>query len=107
MNLRDIKKLNVGDLVKDVETGAVFKIIDIDLSEEDWCPLRVELTKTYRRGFNTSTWEPTNEQLLTAGDQAWLFVDEYSALVGANELDSEYCYIDIKTVLTCEDLVLA
>lgn len=106
MNLKDIKKLNVGDLVKDVETGAVFKVIDIDLSEEDWCPLRVELVKTFGRHLNTSTWEPTNEQLYEVGDQAWLYIDESSALVGggvANEDD----YIDFKTVITCEDLVLA
>lgn len=107
MNFKDIKKLSVGDLVKDIETGAVFKVIKIDLSRDDLCPLRVELTKTSRAKFNTSTWGPTNEQLLEAGDQAWLFLDEYSALIGANDLYSEDCYIDIKTVLTCEDLVLA
>lgn len=27
MNFKDIKKLSVGDLVKDIETGAVFKVI--------------------------------------------------------------------------------
>lgn len=107
MNFKDIKKLSVGDLVKDIETGAVFKVIEIDLSRDDLCPLRVELTKTSRAKFNTSTWEPTNEQLLEAGDQAWLFLDEYSALIGANDLDSEDCYIDVRSVLTCEDLVLA
>ena len=107
MKLQDIKKLSVGDSVKDVETGAIFKVIDTDLTDESWCPLQVELTKAYRSGFNTSTWEPTNDQLLKAGDQAWLFVDGHAALVAYNELDSEDCYIDIKTVLTCEDLVLA
>lgn len=107
MNFKDIKKLSVGDLVKDIETGAVFKVIYIDLSPDDLCPLRVELTKNSGSKFNTSTWEPTNEQLLEAGDQAWLFLDEYSVLIGANDLDSEDCYIDIKTVLTCEDLVRA
>lgn len=54
----------------------------IDLSEEDWCPLRVELVKTFGRHLNTSTWEPTNEQLYEVGDQAWLYIDESSALVG-------------------------
>ena len=37
MNFKDIKKLSVGDLVKDIETGAVFKVIEIDLSRDDLC----------------------------------------------------------------------
>lgn len=107
MNFKDIKKLNVCDLVKDVETGNIFKVIEIDLSRQDYCPVRVELIKTFGHQHNTSTWEPANETLCEVGDQAWLYIDETSALLfGAEEMGDED-YIDFRTVITCEDLVLA
>lgn len=103
MESKDIKKLKEGDLLKDVESGSIFKVIAIDLKTGDFCPLRVELVESHRK-FNTSNWTPTNETLYEVGNQAWLFINKDAVDMGIEIVDDEY--VDSRTVLTCEDLEL-
>lgn len=103
MESKDIKKLKEGDLLKDAESGSIFKVIAIDLKTGDDCPLRVELVESHRK-FNTSNWAPINETLYEPGNQAWLFVNKSTMNWGIEIDDDEY--VDPRTVLTCEDLEL-
>ena len=102
MESKDIEKLKEGDLLKDAESGSIFKVIAIDLETGDFCPLRVELVESHRK-LNTSNWAPTNETLYEVGNQAWLFINKDAVDMG---IDVEDRNIDLDTILTCEDLEL-
>lgn len=104
MNLEEIGKLKRGDFVKDRETGAIFKALQVEYYPEELneakyvsIPLYVELVHLPDDVIYIQSGEGEDEVFCEAGDYDWIYYDMVSfhnAEVG--EVDER--------ILVCEDL---
>lgn len=103
MNLEEIGKLKRGDFVKDRETGAIFKVLQVEYYPEELneakyvsIPLYVELVHLPDDIICIRSGESSDEVFCEAGDYDWLYYDMtsfHNAEVG--EVDER--------ILICED----
>lgn len=102
MNLEEIGKLKRGDFVKDRETGAIFKVLQVEYYPEELneakyisIPLYVELVHL-PDDIHIRSGESSDEVFCEAGDYDWIYYDMVSfhnAEVGEVE----------ERILTCQD----
>lgn len=102
MNLEEIGKLKRGDFVKDRETGAIFKVLQVEYYPEELneakyvsIPLYVELVHL-PDDIHIRSGESSDEVFCKAGDYDWIYYDTVSfhnAEVGEVE----------ERILTCQD----
>lgn len=103
MNLEEISKLKRGDFVKDRETGAIFKVLQVEYYPEELneakyvsIPLYVELAHLPGDVIYIRSGESEDEVFCEAGDYDWIYYDMVSfhnAEVGEVE----------ERILTCQD----
>lgn len=103
MNLEEIGKLKRGDFVKDRETGAIFKVLQVEYYPEELneakyvsIPLYVELIHLPDDVIYIRSGEGEDEVFYDVGDYDWLYYDMVSfhnAEVGEVE----------ERILTCQD----
>ena len=103
MNLEGIGKLKRGDFVKDRETGAIFKVLQVEYYPEELneakyvsIPLYVELVHLPDDVIYIRSGEGEDEVFCEAGDYDWIYYDMVSfhnAEVGEVE----------ERILTCQD----
>lgn len=103
MNLEEIGKLKRGDFVKDRETGAIFKVLQVEYCPEELneakyvsIPLYVELVHLPDDIEYIRSGEGEDEVFYNVGDYDWLYYDMtsfHNAEVGEVE----------ERILTCQD----
>lgn len=104
MNLEEIGKLKRGDFVKDRETGAIFKVLQVEYYPEELneakyvsIPLYVELVYLPADVIYIRSGEGEDEVFYDVGDSDWLYYDVtsfHNAEVGNED----------ERILICEDL---
>lgn len=103
MNLEEIGKLKRGDFVKDRETGAIFKVLQVEYYPEELneakyvsIPLYVELVHLPADVIYIRSGEGEDEVFYDVGDYDWIYYDMtsfHNAEVGEVE----------ERILTCQD----